>query len=229
MREYAWFGIFLGLLAAVLLASNDNSSAFRPDWYDDSTLVAQRDGGNFISGDGITVTGVDDAGNSQVDFTLDLDDCAASEVLKRNAGDTAWTCQADATGAGGSAIILDLADDDANESTDLTEIAITGDTNSIFTEPTPDKLLIALANNWPTADAADALSANPSDCGANTFAQSIVASGNLTCAAVDLGTADVTGTLDVSDHLNLTAGDHITITGDDLDVDDDFILNTGVR
>lgn len=42
---------------------------------------------------------------------------------------------------------------------------------------------------------ADALASDPTDCGANTFAQSIASSGNLTCAAVNLATADVTGTL----------------------------------
>src|SRR5690606_26262390 len=35
------------------------------------------------------------------------------------------------------------------------------------------------------------------------------------------------GTIDVSDDTNLTAGDHLTLTGDDLAVDDDFLLNTG--
>src|SRR5690606_4737187 len=35
------------------------------------------------------------------------------------------------------------------------------------------------------------------------------------------------GTIDISDDTNLTAGDHLTLTGDDLAVDDDFLLNTG--
>ena len=52
----------------------------------------------------------------------------------------------------GQAIVLDLGDDGGNDSTDVGEIAVTGDTNSIFTEPTADKLLIAVGNNWPTAD-----------------------------------------------------------------------------
>jgi len=34
-------------------------------------------------------------------------------------------------------------------------------------------------------------------------------------------------TVDISANTNLTAGDHITLTDDDLDVDDDFLLNTG--
>ena len=339
MKDFSWVALAFVMFALILASNNDNANGVRTDWYDNDTLVAQRDGGNFISGDGVTMSGVDDAGNNQVDITADLDDCAASEILKRNVGDTAWECAVDATGSGGSAIALDIDDDGNLQSTDLTEIATTGDTNNIFTESAADKLLIALANNWPSADTADALDANPTDCsalnfataivangdltcaqpnftdlagtatdaqipntitidlaalatalaanptdcaatnfattiaasgnltcaqvaftdlsgtaadaqipntitidlaalatalasnptdcGANTFAQSIVASGNLTCAAVDLGTADVTGTLDTSDHLNLTAGDHITLTADDLDVDDDFILNTG--
>lgn len=53
---------------------------------------------------------------------------------------------------------LDLGDDSGNDSTALVEIAITGDTNSIFTESEADKLLIAVANDWPTADEADNLS-----------------------------------------------------------------------
>ena len=48
------------------------------------------------------------------------------------------------------------------------------------------------------ADTATALANNPSDCSANQFAQSIVASGNLTCAAI--GDADVPDTITVSNY-----------------------------
>lgn len=65
------------------------------------------------------------------------------------------SCGTDASGSGGTANILDLGDDATNESTDLIEIATTGDTNNIFTEPTADKLLIAVGNDWPKADNAD--------------------------------------------------------------------------
>ncbi len=64
------------------------------------------------------------------------------------------------TGAGcggGSAIVLDLGDDGGDDSLDLSEIATTGDTNSIFTESAADKLLIAVGNDWPKADVADDL------------------------------------------------------------------------
>lgn len=58
---------------------------------------------------------------------------------------------------GGTSVILDLADDGSNESLALAEIATSGDTNSIFTEPTNNKLLITLSNDWPKADTADDL------------------------------------------------------------------------
>lgn len=44
---------------------------------------------------------------------------------------------------------------------------------------------------------------------------------------VNLGGAEVTGTLDVSDHINLTCGTNCTLTGDEISVDDAFLLNNG--
>lgn len=100
------------------------------------------------------------------------------------------------SGGGGGAIILDLADDGSNESTALAEVATIGDTNSIFSEPTANKLLITLSNDWPKADQADALAANPTDCSSNQFANAIAASGNLTCAAI--ADADVPDTITIN-------------------------------
>lgn len=66
-------------------------------------------------------------------------------------------------GGTGSSITLDLADDGNNESTGVTEIATTGtDTNSIFTEPSANKLLINLGADWPKADVADVASTGDS-------------------------------------------------------------------
>lgn len=48
-----------------------------------------------------------------------------------------------------SSITLDLGDDGTDESTSLSEIATTGDTNSAFTSPSADKLLIDLSQPWP--------------------------------------------------------------------------------
>lgn len=75
-----------------------------------------------------------------------------NQVLKMGASLPAWGT--DATGAGGSAIIFDIGDDGGNDSIDVNEIATTGDTNAIFTEPTADKILIDLTKKWPAADTA---------------------------------------------------------------------------
>ncbi len=55
-------------------------------------------------------------------------------------------------GGAGTSIVLDLDDDDSNESEALTEIAIVNGLGSIFTESSPDKLLIDGAFPWPTAN-----------------------------------------------------------------------------
>ena len=84
---------------------------------------------------------------------------------------------------GSAAFELDIGNDGA-DSVVLNKIATTGDTNSVFIESPADALLIDLSLNWPSADTADALSANPSDCTGTTKADSIAASGNLTCTQV---------------------------------------------
>ena len=100
--------------------------------------------------------------------------CSNNQILQWDEASDVWEC---VTFSSGTSVALDLLDDDSNESEALTEIAITGDTNSIFTEPIADKLLIALANNWPTSDFADALSADPTDCSANEATIGINAAG----------------------------------------------------
>ena len=187
----------------------------RLDFEKDGVGIAERDTLNIneAANSGLHIT--TDSSSDKLTYTFALrEDCSTNQVIKAGATTTEWSCANDLTGAGGSAIILDLADDDVNESTDLIEIAITGDTNSIFTEPTADKLLIALASNWPSADTADALDANPTDCAADTFATTIAASGNLTCEAVDGGVGgEITDdSIDASDIDETTAytwtGDH---------------------
>lgn len=104
-----------------------------------------------------------------------------------------FACGTDDGGGGGS-IILDLADDGSNESAGITEIATSGDTNSIFSEPTANKLLINLGLDWPKADTAD----------------------DLTCT-------DCIGATEISDVYVLNAGDTMTGTlnldGGDLTID----------
>lgn len=62
----------------------------------------------------------------------------------------------------------------------------------------------------------------------STFARGIdLAGGCFSISGTCITLASISGTIDISSQTNLTAGDHITLTNDDLDVDDDFILNTG--
>ena len=56
----------------------------------------------------------------------------------------------------GQPVTLDLGNNASIESADLGAIATTGDTNSIFTEPSADKLLIDVSKAWPVADSAKA-------------------------------------------------------------------------
>ncbi len=73
----------------------------------------------------------------------------------------------------------------------------------------PDSITIDLATN------ATNLAADPSDCGAGTFADAIDAQGDLTCNAVD-----------ISADTNLTAGRSVTLTGDDLLADTELYTHT---
>ena len=83
--------------------------------------------------------------NSTTDRTVTIPDESGTVCV----GVTGAGCPA---GGSGSAIIFDIGDDGGNDSTDLSEIATTGDTNAIFSESAADKMLIAVGNNWPTAD-----------------------------------------------------------------------------
>lgn len=115
----------------------------------DGEMVVDSDDDQFIFRVG--------AANKTFDFSGD----SSGYVLKSNGSGT-FTLAADASGGGGTPNILDLGDDASNESTDLIEIATSGDTNSIFTEPSADKLLIDVSNNWPTADTASTANAGDS-------------------------------------------------------------------
>lgn len=88
-------------------------------------------------------------------------------------------------GGGGGSSALDLGDDDVNESSGITEIATTGDTNNIATEPAANKLLLDMGQNWPTSDTAAALSANGTNCSAGSYTRGVDASGNAEDCTVD--------------------------------------------
>lgn len=149
-----------------------------------SQIVTRDASGNFSAG---TVTAAL-SGNASTATALAANgtNCGLGEAAQGiDASGNAEGCFTPAGGGGGANIILDLGDDGANESTTLSEIATTGDTNSIFTEPSADKLLIDLSKKWPAADTAttaSALASNPADCSSNQYANAIAANGDLTCA-----------------------------------------------
>ena len=114
-----------------------------------------------------------------------MPNCAASSSkLLYNVTSTAFTCGTDAgAGAGGSAITLDLGDDDGDDSTDLNEIATTGG-GAIATLDAADKLLLCFSCVWPGGAATSTLSttstgaataaslaANGANCGAGEWAR----------------------------------------------------------
>lgn len=141
--------------------------------------------------------------------------CADGEIIKYSGGVPA--CGTDTSGAGGSSIIFDIGDDGGNDSIALSEIATSGDTNAIFTEPSADKLLIDLSKDWPKADTSDDLTCtNCIDAteiaelalGGTTTSGNYVATiadaGNATITVANSGTETAAITLDVID-VNCTA------------------------
>ncbi len=183
MRPPGWIALAVVAVIIALALNEAILPLVSPGNDGDSTQTESGSGLQFIEGELAMLRG-----------------CSDNQVIKWDEVADDWNCEADVTGAGGSAIVLDLADDDVNESTDLTEIATTGDTNSVFTESSPDKLLIAVGTNWPTADTADALSANGGNCAAGAFPLGVDAAGaSESCTAQDAGT-DITTDLEEETH-----------------------------
>lgn len=134
---------------------------------------------------------------------------AATTLCQYNG--SAWVKLGDGTGAGGT-----LTSGDIDTSAKIAGIvgdetgsgALVFATSPTLTTPnlgTPSTLVATNATGTAaglTAGAATALAANPTDCGANTYATTIAASGNLTCSQVSLS-AGVTGNLPVG---NLNSG-----------------------
>jgi hypothetical protein len=135
-------------------------------------------------------------------LAADPSDCAANTFAQSIVASGALTCAAiaannlpsAAANLGAANISIDLGNTNGafvtNLTTDGTITAATFSGN--LSGNVTGNVTGALTGNASTATA---LAANPSDCAANTFAQSIVASGNLTCASVNVGSADITGNL----------------------------------
>ena len=93
--------------------------------------------GNYVASGTCTASqGLTCSGNGEAaTFTVALQDCAANEVLKRNAGDTAWACAADNAGSGGSnyALAVDADQDGTNP-----EVSVNDATNTVRMDPDED-------------------------------------------------------------------------------------------
>ena len=168
-------------------------------------------------GDGSTVTQgvlkVYDGTQFMYYFGVDTYPGADNYIIKYDQASNKLAWEADATGGGGSAVILDLADDDSNESTDLQEIAITNDTNSIFTEPTADKLKIDVGQNWPTSD-----TANTGD-----SATSFFSSGTIEVAVGGTGASDAAGAKTNLGFMTDVVDDTTPQLGGDLDLNSHYV------
>lgn len=149
MRLSGIIGLFLAIIV-IFIVANERNAAGIIDWFDDSTIVAQREGGNFIGGDGIDVAGVDAPSDDRVNFTLAADlvtagsdgdsstvesdsglefvsfeltllrGCADNEIFKWDETEDDWNCEAD-TGGGGHVI-----QDEGSSLTARTNLNFTG-------------------------------------------------------------------------------------------------------
>lgn len=134
---------FYSVSAADLAFEAIDSNDFDPD-----RLAGDTDDDNLIDAALIDINGATAETEIAADDKVLIYDTSGTAVKAITRGNFV-------TGIGaGQAVTLDIGDDGGNDSTDIGEIATTGDTNDIFTESSADKLLIDLTNNWPTADAA---------------------------------------------------------------------------
>lgn len=92
-----------GDFGALALTGSVTSSGLATTIAADAVTLGSQTAGAYVAGatasQGLALTG-SEAG------TLGLMDCAASEIPKRNAGDTAWECASDATGASSSGDVV---------------------------------------------------------------------------------------------------------------------------
>jgi len=167
MRPTAWIAIAI-ILFTVSIAVFDQTVQLVTSTDDgDSTRTTSGSGLEFIENELTMLRG-----------------CADNELVAWDETNDEWGCAVSTT----TGMVLDIDDDDVNETTGLAEIATTGDTNGIFHSTTTDKLLIRVGNNWPVSASTTAFTTNPSNCTpAGLFAGGIDALGAAEgCAGVAL-------------------------------------------
>jgi hypothetical protein len=195
---WAGLSVALGLLVTATLGYAQYSGSL---WYpnSDNRLQPVDDSWGIYTAQSIDFDG---------ELLPDGATCNNGEILKKT-GANNWDCAADETGAGGSGDVTDVGDCAGGACLDGTSDGgtyikfydaqgagqlITGDLTAarVWTLPDATGTVALTTSNVATATA---LAANPTDCAANQFANTIAASGNLTCAAI--GDADVPNTITI--------------------------------
>jgi len=140
-----------------------------------------------------TTTGVQTIATAGTDYVIPAGNVATATALAANPTDCGGGEFANAIDAGGN---LSCATPAAGAETNSLEVLTTGiatteipigtAANTVVYAPLSGDVVMdnAGAVTVNTSAVADALASDPTDCSANQFAQSIVASGNLTCAAI---------------------------------------------
>jgi hypothetical protein len=165
------------------------------------------------TGDELTVDGTDTA-TPNLDDGGDINFAYSSPNITATVKADSVALGTDTTGnyagsssEGGAATRATTADKIDADADGTPEVYVSGDT--VILDPDGDGTSESnISSTGAYSGSAAQLASDPSDCSANQFAQSIAASGNLTCATI--ADADVPDTITASNYLPLAGG---TLTG----------------
>ena len=133
----------IAFLGVAIMVFSSASGGVLTDWWDNGTFVAQRDGYNATSTQGLTISAADNPANDRVNYTYNISlasatstattsasglgfvnatigllmGCDDNEILKWDSATTNWSCDTDTGGAGGD------ASDKAELETQITDVA----------------------------------------------------------------------------------------------------------
>ena len=125
----------IAFLGVAIMVFSQASGGVLTDFWDNGTFVAQRDGYNATSTQGLTISAADDPGNDRVNYTYNISlasatstattsasglgfvnatlgllmGCDDNEILKWDDATTSWACDTD-TGGAGSGDVTDVFD-----------------------------------------------------------------------------------------------------------------------